>query len=76
MAKTKPRMLIEFASDEDHERALDLMLDAGEGGVGIPEGIFISESAVRLLKKNGVKFKEVANAKANPVAKLLGLLAS
>jgi hypothetical protein len=76
MPKTEPRILVEFASDKDHEKALDLLLDAHADGVQIPEGTFIGRSHARMLQENGVKFKEVVNAKPGPLARLLNLLAS
>lgn len=76
MAKAEPRILIEFASETDHEKALDLLLDAYADGVQIPEGMFISRTHAQMLQENGVKFKEVVNAKPGPIAKLLRFLSA
>jgi len=76
MSKTEPRVLVEFSSDRDHEKALELLLDAHAEGVQIPEGTFIARSHAEMLQENGVKFKEVVNAKPGPLARLLNLLAS
>ena len=75
MSKAEPRILVEFASDEDHERALDLLLDAHADGVQIPEGTFILRSHAHMLQEKGVKFEEVVNARPGPLAKLLSFLA-
>jgi len=75
MSKAESRVLVAFASDEDHEKALDLLLDAHADGVQIAEGTFILRSHAHMLRERGVNFKEVVNAKPGPLAKLLSFLA-
>lgn len=64
-------VLIRFDSDRDAEKGLDLLLDERESYTGIPEGIFISQNAMRLFQRSSVRFTRVPRAKRNPVTTLL-----
>lgn len=49
-------VIVEFPSDEDHIKAIDILAEAEESYEGTKGGIIISNKAARLLKKRDVKF--------------------
>ncbi len=53
-------VVIKFGCEQDHERAIDVLTDAGETYHGVAAAcILVSTPAVRALRENGVHFQVV-----------------
>jgi len=61
--KTPSVVLIEFESDGDDERAMDVLMDAGESYAsgGTENRILVSSGAAQTLREHSIKFKIITD---------------
>ena len=59
--------LVKFASDNDDERAMDILIDIDEGYEAASDGqIFITSRAATILRRRGVRFS-IFGKRTSPV---------
>ncbi len=57
-------VVIQFDSENDHEEAIDVLLESGETYGGFARGcIVVSEPAIRALRAQGIGFRVIGEKK-------------